>query len=170
MRMGFGLYFLADAWRKTTGEWLANGAGVASFVQMQQENATPLYGGFLTDIVLPNAGVFGLLVVAGEWAAGISLTLGLLTRLGAIVSMWLVLNFMLAKGLPNIEGSSDRLFFLAGLTFAVCSAGLAWGLDAAWRPVLGSNPVSRWLAGIPAPARAPREVQLFPERKERRAA
>ena len=43
--------------------------------------------------------VFSQLVLLGEWVAALSLTLGLLTRLGALTSMWLVLNFMLAKGL-----------------------------------------------------------------------
>ena len=43
---------------------------------------------------------------------------GFLTRLGAIMGMWLVLNIMLAKGLPSFDGSQDRLFFVSCAVFA----------------------------------------------------
>jgi hypothetical protein len=105
--------------------------------------------------VLPNADLFARMIVFGEWVTALSLLLGFMTRLGAIAGIWLVLNFMLAKGLPTFEGSQDRLFVVACTVFAVSAAGLVWGLDGALRPYLVTNPITRWLAGIPA---LPREV------------
>jgi uncharacterized membrane protein YphA (DoxX/SURF4 family) len=103
---------------------------------------------------LPNADVFARLFTLGEWVAGISLLLGLLTRLGALTGMWLMLNFMLLKGLPNIAGSIDRLFFLTCLVFLVTSAGLVWGLDGVLRRYLAGNPLGRLATGA-RPRRVP---------------
>src|SRR5438094_851485 len=111
LRIAFGWYFVVSALRKTTGGWLQSGDQVTAFVQPHLEGATPLYRGFLESIVLPNADLLAQLVPLGEWIAGLSLLFGFLTRLGALMGMWLVLNYMLAKGLPSFEGSQDRLFF-----------------------------------------------------------
>jgi thiosulfate dehydrogenase [quinone] large subunit len=165
-RAAFGLYFLVDALKKTTGGWFTDGDGVTQFLGRNMENAGATYGAFLAEVVMPNASTFSQLVVLGEWVAGLSLLFGLLTRLGSIVGMWLVLNFMLAKGLLDGEGSNDRLFFVACFAFAAAAAGLTWGLDGALRPILASNPVTRWLAGIPEPERRP--VEVWPERREER--
>jgi thiosulfate dehydrogenase (quinone) large subunit len=149
IRMAFGLYFVVSAFKKTTTGWTDGGQGVADFLGRNVENAEPLYAGFLNGFVLPNAPLFSQLVLLGEWVAGLSLLFGLFTRLGGIAGAWLVLNFMLAKGLLNDSGSSDRLFLAACLTLGFAAAGLVWGLDGALRPTLDANPITRWLAGIP---------------------
>jgi uncharacterized membrane protein YphA (DoxX/SURF4 family) len=169
IRAAFGLYFLVSAWRKTTGGWFTSGDGVTNFVERNFENAPASYAAFLDGVVLPGATTFSQLVVLGEWVAGLSLLFGLLTRLGAIVGMWLVLNFMVTKGLANDAGSTDRLFFVTCFAFAAAAAGLVWGLDGTLRPTLASNPVTRWLAGIPAPEHRPLEAWRG-EREERHAA
>ena len=109
--------------------------------------------------------MFSQLVTIGEWVAGLLLVLGLLTRLGSLVSIWLALNYMLMKGLPSLNGSSDRLFILASLAFLLGSAGLAWGLDGAWRHSLAGNPLTRWLAGIPAGEEGVVEPRRVPARE-----
>ena len=87
-------------------------------------------------------------MTVGEWAAGILLALGLLTRLGSIVGLWLNLNYVPMKGLAANGGSVDRLFMLAELAFLLGAAGLVWGLDGSLRRQLAGNPVTRWLAGL----------------------
>jgi hypothetical protein len=67
--------------------------------------------------------------------------------------MWLLLNYMLMKGTllhgyENGQTYSDRLYFVASLTFMLVGAGRAWGLDGALRPTLARIPVIRWLAGV----------------------
>ena len=129
-RMGFGLYFLAFAWDKTTnGNWLESGESLQQFVQRSLAGSQSFYRPFLEDVVLPNADLFAVLVTLGEWVAGISLLLGLLTRIGALTGMWLTANYMLLRGMESLSGSVDRLFFLACLVFLLASAGLVWGVD-----------------------------------------
>jgi uncharacterized membrane protein YphA (DoxX/SURF4 family) len=172
LRAAFGLYLVVSALSKTTSGWFSSTEPLMGFVGRNLEGATPIYASFLDGTVLPYAAVFAPLVVLGEFVAGVSLLLGLGTRLGGIVGAWLVLNYMLTKGLLNDAGSSDRLFFVACLTFAVAAAGLVWGLDGALRPILETNPITRWLAGLPTPSPV-RRLDLperAPRREERRAA
>ena len=164
MRAGFGLYFLVSALRKTTTGWLTDPQPMLQFLQRNGEGMTPGYSTFIDSVVAPNAPLFSQLVVLGEWVAGLSLLLGFLTRLGSIAGMWLLLNFMLAKGLPNFEGSSDRLYFLMCFAFAAAAAGQVWGLDGKLRATLTTNPLTSWLAGIRTPARP--SLDPFPERRE----
>ena len=156
-RIGFGLYMLAQAIAKTP-TWLSDGGPLGQQLQNQLPRSEAFYRPFLEGVVLPNVGLFAQLVTIGEWVAGLSLTLGLLTRLGALTLMWLTLNYMLMKGLPSLGGSIDRLFFLAALAFILASAGLVWGLDGRLRESLAGNPLTRWLAGLgeerPDPVRA----------------
>jgi len=166
IRIGLGSYFLADAWRKTTTGWFDNGDQLTSFVQSHVDDAPPAYTRFLTDIVGANVDVWATLVTLGEWAVGISLTLGLLTRLGAITGMWLMLNFMMAKGLPNIDGSIDRLFFLVLLVFTVTPAGLVWAIDGLIGPRMESTALGRWVTGGFSPSLAAVD---YPDRAHRRA-
>jgi uncharacterized membrane protein YphA (DoxX/SURF4 family) len=146
-RIGFGLYFLAQAMAKTPA-WLSDGGPLGQQLQNQLPRSEAFYRPFLEGAVLPNVTLFAQLVTIGEWVAGLSLVLGLLTRLGALIGIWLTLNYMLMKGLPSLAGSSDRLFILACLVFVLASAGLVWGLDGRLRESLAGNPVTRWLAGI----------------------
>jgi uncharacterized membrane protein YphA (DoxX/SURF4 family) len=168
-RIGFGLYFVAQALDKTTKGWLLDGGPLSQQLERAVSgNAEAFYRPFLEGTVLPNASLFAQLVVLGEWTAGICLTLGLLTRLGSLIGMWLVTNYMLMKGLTNLAGSNDRMFFVSCLAFALASAGLVWGLDGALRDSFRSNPVTRWLAGIPEerpmPAPMPEPVRIRRER------
>ncbi len=149
IRAAFGLYFVISALRKLSTGWLDSGEPVTGFVTGHLEAATPLYRGFLESAVLPNADRFAQLIVFGEVVAGLCLLLGFCTRLGALVGMWLVLNFMLTKGLADFDGSQDRLFFASCAVFALSAAGLVWGLDGVLRPHLDVHPLTRWLAGIP---------------------
>ena len=174
IRIAFGLYFIASAWRKTTAGWLTSGEPLTTFVGQNLQASTPVYGQFLDSTVLPNADRFAQLVVGGEWVAGLFLTAGLLTRLGSAVGMWLTLNYMLAKGLPSFEGSQDRLFFASCFVFGVSAAGLVWGLDGALRPFMESNPALRWLAGLPSGPRMiptrmlrPADRRVNPARRRR---
>lgn len=160
-RIGFGAYFIAQAWDKTTKNWLVDGGpfvvplignpNATPPTRGFAANAEPFYRVFLESIVAPNALLFSQLVTLGEWAAGLSLLLGFLTRLGALISIVLVVNYMFLKGLASLGGSSDRLFALVSLAFLLASAGLAWGLDGALRQQLAGNGLTRWLAGLPAP-------------------
>jgi uncharacterized membrane protein YphA (DoxX/SURF4 family) len=172
VRIGLGATFLMSAFEKTRGGWLTSGDALAGFVQKYQDAAVEPFGRFLQAIVVPNAGVFAQLVLLGEWVAGISLTLGLLTRLGAMTGVWLTLNYLLSKGPLTADATDDRIFVLSGCVVAVLAADLAWSIDGVWRRQLMANPVSRWLAGLPATRAGgvPLAVESRPRRRATRAA
>ena len=169
IRASFGLYFIVSALRKTTGGWFSNPDPMLEFLGKNIPQAPATYVAFLDGVVMPNAPTFAQFVLVGEWVVGISLLLGLFTRLGSIVGMWLMFNFMTAKGFLNSEGSNDRLYFVALFAFAIAAAGLVWGMDGALRDKFERNAITRWLAGIPAPSK--RRLEVLPEpRPIRRAA
>jgi uncharacterized membrane protein YphA (DoxX/SURF4 family) len=123
IRIGFGLYYLTYAWDKTRQNWLGDGAPMAAFLfgnpaaqpptRGVVANSEPFYRAFLESTVQPNPQLFSQLVTIGEWLAAVLLILGLLTRLGAIIGIWLNLNYMLMKELhadegPGLERRLDR--------------------------------------------------------------
>ncbi len=89
------------------------------------------YKDFLEQTVLPHASLFATLQTWGEVAVGIGLVVGLVTRLSALVGLYLAVNFGLAsqwmsfgqQGFHLLLGTSMVIFIGAG-------AGRAWGLDA----------------------------------------
>lgn len=129
IRIGLGLEFLIWSWDKLHQGWLTSGAQLVQTVSGAVERAAGPYAGFLEEVVVPNAGLFAQFVTIGEIGAGISLCLGLLTRLGAATGMWLALNFMLMRGVLGVEASIDRVFFLGCAACLLTSAGRVWGLD-----------------------------------------
>ena len=94
------------------------------------KSASAPYQNFLQSVVIPNATVFSYLVMAGELIAGLSLLLGLGTRIGAGIAMFLFLNYMLAKGAlfwsPN---SQDAAVFFSALVCFLGVAGRVYGVD-----------------------------------------
>jgi len=129
LRIGLGVEFGIWASAKTQEGWLQDGSVLAQVLSGYLPQAQPAYARFLESVVLPNVDFFARLVTVGEWAAAVTLTLGLYTRAGSLVGMWLVVNFMLMRGLNDVGGSIDRLFFLACLVCLLASAGQVWGLD-----------------------------------------
>jgi uncharacterized membrane protein YphA (DoxX/SURF4 family) len=150
LRIGFGAYLLSQGVDKLTKNWLTDPGPMSQFVgnAVQRGTAEVFYRPFLEGVVLPNGLLFSQLVTLGELAVGISLLLGLFTRVGGLGTAFLVLNYMLLKGLVNNSGSIDRLFLLASVAFILASAGLVWGLDGALRHVFTTNPLTRWVAGL----------------------
>ncbi len=174
-RIGFGLYFISQAWDKTSRNWLSSGAPLTGLLFGNPNatpptsgavaNSTPFYVELLKSVVQPNVLLFGQLVTVGEWVIGILLVLGLLTRLGGLIGIWLNLNYMFMKGLPSNSGSIDRLFILAELVFLLAAAGLVWGLDGKLRQQLAGNPAIRWLSGLSGSVEPTRQPESLPARE-----
>jgi thiosulfate dehydrogenase [quinone] large subunit len=93
-------------------------------------NMPPWYHEFVQRVVIPNATLFSVLVMAGELAAGIALLTGTATRVGAAIAMFLFLNYMLAKGRwfwsPDSE---DAAVFFIALVVLLGRAGRVAGID-----------------------------------------
>jgi uncharacterized membrane protein YphA (DoxX/SURF4 family) len=154
VRIVLGVLLLVSAVGKIQQGWLANGEAMSKTIQQSLERSEVFYRPFLEGTVLPNAATFSQLVTLGEIVAGTSLLLGLLTRVGAVVCMWLMLNYMLMKGTllgqyTNGMTYSDRVYFLGGLACFLAAAGLSWGLDRFLGRWLADVPVVGWLLGYP---------------------
>jgi uncharacterized membrane protein YphA (DoxX/SURF4 family) len=63
------------------------------------QHAPPFYQQFLSNTVLPHISLFATLIVIGETFVAFALVIGTATRLAGIVAMFLVMNYMFAKGL-----------------------------------------------------------------------
>jgi uncharacterized membrane protein YphA (DoxX/SURF4 family) len=94
-------------------------------------NASALYQQFLQQVVFPHATAFSYLIMVAEVVAGLFLLLGLCTRVGAAVAMFLFLNYMLSKGrLFWSPDSEDAAVFFSALVVLIGAAGRVWGVDA----------------------------------------
>ncbi len=106
---------------------------IVNYIQQGAARATGPYHDFLLNVVQPNIGVFAELVRLGEVCVGISLVLGLLTRLGGFVGIVLTLNYMAARGgldTFNAWSSVDACMMLLSATNLVLPTGRVVGVDA----------------------------------------
>ena len=88
------------------------------------------YQHFLRATVLPHAETFALLVMLGELIAGILLLTGTFTRVGAVIAMFLFLNYMLAKGRWFLSpDSQDAAVFFSAMVVGLGAAGRSFGFD-----------------------------------------
>lgn len=131
LRLAIGLSFLVAGQKKVAaGDW---GAGyetrLSEFVTANLENAFSFYRPFLESFVMPNAATFAVLVAWGELLVGVSIFLGLFTRFGAAVGIFIVLNYTFAVGLGLWVPSLETIYIWALFTLLVCSAGRGLGAD-----------------------------------------
>lgn len=113
-------------------QWAVPGGDCAALIgQMSQHTGGP-YHDFITNIVMPNVTVFAQLVAWGETLVGVSLLLGLLTRLGGLVGVVLALNYWAAKGdYAHLSGYTTYDIAAAVLSFISLAlpTGKTIGLD-----------------------------------------
>src|SRR5262249_18404662 len=70
------------------------------------------------------------LVVGGEFSVGVSLTLGLLTPVGAIGGLFLNTNYLLLAGLKDQgEQGQNLMMILSEVIILFTAAGTIWGID-----------------------------------------
>ena len=104
---------------------------MVAFLQRATRNALAPYRAFTEHVVIPHAHLFGVLVMAGELVAGLSLLFGVATRVGAAIAMLLFLNYMLAKGrMFWSPDSEDAAVFFSALVVCLAAAGRTLGADA----------------------------------------
>ena len=122
------------------------------------ENPFPAYKSFLLDTVAQHQ-AFAHLTALGEAAIGISLTLGLLTELGAIVGAGQVIMYGLAVQhmSPGQQGFHVMLLAMM-IAFLFAHAGRVWGLDA-W---LANRWERRTYDWDPRGIRTPRPIARMP--------
>jgi thiosulfate dehydrogenase (quinone) large subunit len=133
----------------TSAAWTGNAAGsaLAGFVKGALTKSTgahpdvqPFYASFLTNVVLPNAPLFGYLVAIGETLVGLALILGIFTGIAAFFGSFMNMNYLLAG---TVSTNPILLILAIFIVLAWKTAGW-WGLDRWVLPALGTP----WRPGI----------------------
>jgi len=102
---------------------------LAGFLDFAQHHAFGWYAHFLQAVVIPHAALFGTLVLWGELYVGIALVVGLTTRLAAVVALFLLTNYLCAKGRMPWQPGIDPSDILLALIVLATAAGRYLGLD-----------------------------------------
>ncbi|MEP6800701.1 MAG: DoxX family protein [Acidobacteriota bacterium] len=150
VRICTGVIFIAEGLGKILGEFVHGGFAKSASGMMKE--AWPFWRGILQTVILPHAGVFSWIVAVGELALGISLLLGLWTRVSTACGSLLMLSILLGQSYAGTGASWDK-WITAGLTtkFALllllllfaADAGRVWGLDGRGRGVRRGGGVRR---------------------------
>lgn len=130
LRVYLGVIFLVAVWPKLSADPSFAPRLTAFLERFAMESAHGFYKDFLQAVVLPYAGLFAGLVIAGELVTGLALVTGTATRLAAGVAVFLTLNYLFAKGnwfwTPS---SNDAAFIFIGLVLLLGRAGRTLGVD-----------------------------------------
>lgn len=128
LRLYVGAAFLLE----TVGR-IANWPGwedeVRGFLQGYQPFAASFYRPFMAHVALPHARGFAVLVFLGEAVVAVSLLLGVGTRIGASLGIFLSLNYLLSKGNTPWSFNNDFAFIVGMFAVAVTRAGRSAGVD-----------------------------------------
>jgi uncharacterized membrane protein YphA (DoxX/SURF4 family) len=124
-KMAFGLFgFLpgaSDRWIETMPKIIG---------KQMAENPIGWYKAFVENTVLPNAATFAHLTTLGEALAGLLLVLGLFTGVGALLALFLTVNYGLATW--HMSPANQGFHYALAAVFVACfigRAGMTWGLD-----------------------------------------
>lgn len=131
LRIYIGYYFLQQGIRKfqrgfAHGDWISRQIGDLATVQLY-----PWYKTFLVNYVVPNREIFGHLVTFGEIGVGACLLLGLFTRLGAVVGLFMIINYLLGPGMARGSATlgQQQTFLVALIVILLSNPGRALGFD-----------------------------------------
>ncbi len=121
-------------WTSTGITWaIADDAGgrVSEVIVLSIERGTTsgLYRSFLESVVAPNADLFANFAMIGELAVGVSLFLGLGTRLGVAGALFLALNYSLTIRFGLFPPSGNMGVFLVNALLLIGTPGRRLGLD-----------------------------------------
>jgi uncharacterized membrane protein YphA (DoxX/SURF4 family) len=141
LRLTVGLWFLKSLFTKLTvglvagfipvpmasDRWIATMPKLIA--RYAADNPFPAYRSFLLDTVAPTH-AFAHLTAIGEAAVGISLTLGLLTELGAVFGALQVIMYGLAvQHMSSGQQGFHVMLLTMMIAFLFAHAGRTWGAD-----------------------------------------
>jgi uncharacterized membrane protein YphA (DoxX/SURF4 family) len=135
VRVVTGVAWIAHALPKflDSASFMPPDGSISKLVTTGMQQGSHVYQPFLANVVAPNIALFAELVRLGEMLTGIVLVLGVFTRFGGLVGMFLTLNYMAAKG-PVVTSSqlasADFSMFLLSAIQLLLPTGRAFGFDA----------------------------------------
>lgn len=135
VRVLAGIMWLSHGIPKFTNSamFLPPNGFIAEYVTRGIASTTGPYHNFLLQTVQPNIGLFAELVRLGEVLVGVSLVLGVLTRLGGLFGIVLPLNYLAARGhllsSATLQSADFELLVLSAISL-VLPTGRFLGVDA----------------------------------------
>ena len=132
-RLYAGEYLWQTGFGKLSRGFLAGGALMPQLERFLAGTPHAWYKAWLINVVIPHEHVFAILTVLGETLVGVALFVGALTRFSAAVGIFMVGNYLFAKGWPNPAANLDKTFIVLLLVVLIGGAGQYWGLDGWWR-------------------------------------
>lgn len=122
-RVYLGISFLfSDHGTREPGE-------LTEFLNYATKHGYFWYQNFLSAAVVPHAATFGTLVLIAEIYVAIGLVFGLTTRLAGCVAIFLLLNYMSAKGALPWGPGIDQSDIIIAIIILLSDAGRTFGVD-----------------------------------------
>jgi thiosulfate dehydrogenase [quinone] large subunit len=133
LRILCGLILVIEGWGKLQGGWL-HGTALLTTLDGWVEAGKP-YAFFLSVVQAARAHpkIFGTLITAGELAVGVSMLLGLLTRLSAILGAVMLFSIAFGAGQRLAPPGNALLMASIFVIFILAPPGRVLGVDAALR-------------------------------------
>jgi uncharacterized membrane protein YphA (DoxX/SURF4 family) len=132
-RLYLGYWLLVTGVGKINRGFLSGGTLLPQLERFAAGTPHAWYKAWLENVVIPHEHLFAVLVALGETLAGAALLLGALTRVAAGAGVFMVGNFLFAKGWSNPAASHDKDFIVLLLVVLIAGAGKYWGMDGWWR-------------------------------------
>jgi thiosulfate dehydrogenase [quinone] large subunit len=139
LRIGYGLVWLKEAtWKKPPDFGMRAGDGLWYWTnQMLTYSLAAPHKYFVEHVVIPNFILFGYLTLATELFIGVTMVLGGLTRLGALMALLMAMNITTGLIRHPAEWPPAYLMLIGySILFLSFRAGRVMGLDALIAPKL----------------------------------
>ena len=102
---------------------------LGGFLKFALRSGYSWYQSFVSAVVVPHAATFGTLVVVAELYVAVALILGLTTRLAACVALFLLVNYLCAKGAAPWGPGIDQSDIVLTVIILLSNAGRIFGID-----------------------------------------
>jgi thiosulfate dehydrogenase [quinone] large subunit len=138
LRISVGLWWVKSVLHKPLRSFLRE--GMANWtLSLAESHPVRAYGSLIKGLVGPNRSWFPYLVVLGEAAVGVGLTLGFLTPVSALVGIFMNLNYLALAGVKpadlsvnpgyQCEQGQNLMMIAAEVVLFAMGAGSVWSLD-----------------------------------------
>src|SRR5689334_6186841 len=133
------LWWKQSAWKVPSDDFgRKSGGGLWYWVQQEIQYPTvAAYKAFLVNVLVPHWTFFGWMSLATETFIGVTLMLGLGTRLGSLVAIGMATNITIGiLGVPHEWGWTYTMLIMFPVIFLFTDAGRSFGVDAFLAPPL----------------------------------
>jgi thiosulfate dehydrogenase [quinone] large subunit len=133
------LWWQQSAWKVPSDDFgRKSGGGLWYWVQQEIQHPTvTAYRDFLVNVMIPHWTFFGWMTLMTETFIGVTLILGLFTRLGSLAALGMAVNITIGiLGVPHEWGWSYVMLIMLAAMFLLTDAGRSFGMDAFVAPRL----------------------------------